>query len=199
MANLVNKGELIGFNSAISTIDQSGQSCNSVDSIIESFKNNGGILRGGLWQTEGQKMETLMTALDKSKAAANLLSNAIASSINDLLAVWDSRFGDDVSDTYRDEVYSNLVEARRNLEICQAYLDSLPKNSPHYADAESARDAAAAVVAELESLLAAIDAFLAVYNTVISNLDSVASDIDGDFGSCVKGITATAPWNFKPY
>ena len=199
MANLVNKGELSGFNSAISTINQSAQSCNSVDSIIESFKNNGGILRGELWQTEGQKMETLMTALDKSKAAASLLSSAIASSINDLLAVWDSRFGDDVSDTYRDEVYANLVEARRNLEICQAYLDSLPDDSPHLASARAARDAAAAVVAELESLLAAIDAFLAVYNTVISNLDSVASDLDANFGSCVKGITATAPWNFKPY
>ena len=198
MASLVNKGELNGFSPAISSVRQNGQDSLSVSSIIEQFKNSGGILEGKIWQKEGANLDAYMNAMNKSMNTANKLSNAISESINSLLAVWDSRFSDDFSDTYRDETVANLEEAIRALERCQAYLDSLPEDSPHRGSAIAARDAAQDVVNEWQSLLDAIDVFLSVYRTVLSNLDSLASELESDFGSYVKGITPSTSWSFTP-
>ena len=187
MAVLLNIGELNGLRNPISNVNQESQNSLTMNSIIGDF-NTGGIgnvLKGEIWNSEGQKLEQYMNALKKSSAMADKISMTINNAMGALAGAWDSRFGESIDDAYRDQIDRELTAAEAELASLEA----------QELDTTAARN----LVNELRSLLSAIDNFLAVYSQQISALDSVMSDLGGDFGTTVKGITATAAWSFTPY
>ena len=186
MAVLLNIGELGGVNASVTKVNQESQNSSSMNNILGDFKtaSAGNELKGKIWNSEGQKIQVFMDAMKKSQNIADRLAETISKAVNALMGAWDSRFGESIDDAYRDQI-------ERELRAAEAELASLEAQK---LDTSSAR----ALVAELRSLLNAIDNFLAVFATEMSNLNSVESEVEGDFGSFVAGITATAPWNFNP-
>lgn len=200
MAILVDLNELHGMQPAISGVEQGSANSASIGNVIREFKSSigGSALRGEIWKTEGEKLDIYTTATQKSQSIGDKMVAALNSTISAIDGAWDSRFGTSMKDTYRDEVENNLIIAEANLAECQAYLDSLPKDSPHIPSAIRAVEEAQAIVNELRDLLAAVDRFLAVYNSEMSKLDELISELDSGFGNMVNDITATSLWNFMP-
>ena len=200
MAILVDLNELYSLQPAISGVEQGSGNSASIGNVIREFKASasGSILKGEIWKTEGQKLDIYITATEKSQSIGDKLVATLNSTISAIEGAWDSRFGASIKDTYRDEIASNLIVAEANLATCEAYLKSLPDNSPHLESARRAVAEAQALVNELRDLLAAIDKFLAVYNSEMSKLDNVISELEANFGNYVNQIIATDAWIFNP-
>ena len=200
MAILVDINELHGMQPAISGVEQGSANSASIGNVIREFKSSigGSILRGEIWNTEGQKLDIYTTATQKSQSIGDKMVATLNSTISAIDGAWDSRFGTSMKDTYRDEVENNLIVAEANLAACEAYLRSLPSNSPHIESARRAVEEAQAIVNELRDLLAAVDRFLAVYNSEMVKLDSIINELESSFGNYVSQINATATWNFNP-
>ena len=200
MAIIVNKSELNGFGPAVSTVEQSGQGSNSVSTIISQFQSgSAGVLSGEIWKQEGNKLELFMTALKKGTEAANKLAQMINQVINELMAAWDARFGDDIDDSYYDQLAEELARAEAELNAAKAAVDQWPEGSAKRLEMLEALEAAQRAYDEALDLFNAFKKFLDVYNAAVSKLNNLASDLESDFGSTVKGMTASAVWNFSPY
>ena len=197
----INKNELSQFSNAAIMVNQNGEESKSVGGVISSFRvrTEDGSLKGQIWQHEGAKLTQYMTALNKGASIASKISNAITNAIHDLMDVWDSRFGDEVNDAYRDDIQEELNKAQSNLDSLCAQASMFKDGSATKISLSYSISAAQTAVNELKDLLAAIDTFIAEYNRVSSELDNLMEELESGFGSYVKSITATASWNFTPY
>ncbi len=197
----INKNELSQFSNAAIMVNQNGEESKSVGGVISSFRvrTEDGSLKGQIWQQEGAKLTQYMTALNKGASIASKISNAITNAIHDLMDVWDSRFGDEVNDAYRDDIQEELNKAQSNLDSLCAQASMFKDGSATKISLSYSISAAQTAVNELKDLLAAIDTFIAEYNRVSSELDNLMEELESGFGSYVKSITATASWNFTPY
>ncbi|MBR7042375.1 MAG: phosphodiester glycosidase family protein [Bacilli bacterium] len=196
MAVLLDTGELQGLNSTVSNLEQQSVNIRTVNNTINEFKSGAnGVLAGGTWKQAGVKLSLYMDAMSKCCEAANALSQAIAAAIAALTAVWDPRFGESVDDQYRAETQAEYNRISEQIDALYAQLADAD-------DEEYDPGIAAAIqglqveLAEVESLLNAIDAFLEEYHRQEEILNRLSSELDS-LSTAISGIAASDGFNYN--
>ena len=200
MSVLLDTGELQGLNGTVSNLEQQSVNIRTVNMTIDEFKTGAtGILAGDVWQKAGAKLSLYVQAMNKCCEAANALSQAIANAISSLMAVWDPRFGSTVDDQYRAETQAEYDRVSAKIAELSSQLDGLDTDTEEGAAAAYSIYAALqplqAQLAEIDSLLTAIDTFLDEYHKQEEILKQLSSELDA-LSSAISGIAASDGFNY---